>query len=136
MVENGFRGGICQAIFQHVKTNKRYMKKYDKNKGSLYKNYWDVNNLYRREIFQTLPVYGFKWAEDTFLFNEEFIKTYNDNNDKGYFLEIDVKYTKNLHNLHSDLPVFLERIKIEKVGKLVANLHDKEEYVLQIGIQS
>ena len=134
MVENGFRSGTCQAICQHVKTNNKYMKKYDKNKGSLYKNYWDVNNLYRWEIFQTLPVYGFKWVEDISTFNEEFIKSYNDNNDKGYFLEVDVKYPKKLHNLHSDLPFFLERIKIEKVKKLVANLHDKEEYVLQIGI--
>ena len=28
---------------------------------------------------------------------------------------------------------FSERMKIEKVGKLIANLHDKKEYVIHIG---
>ena len=33
----------------------------------------------------------------------------------------------NSRNLHKGLPFLPERIKIEKVKKLVANLHDKEE---------
>ena len=36
--------------------------------------------------------------------------------------EIDVHYIDKLHDLQNDL---LERMKIEKVEKLVANLHDK-----------
>ena len=35
--------------------------------------------------------------------NETFIKSYNENSDKGYLIEGDVKYPKNLHKLHSDL---------------------------------
>ena len=35
-----------------------------------------------------------------------FLKTHNDESDKGYFLEVDVQYPKNLHNLHNDLPFF------------------------------
>ena len=31
------------------------------------------------------------------------IKNHNENNDKGYILEVDVKYPKRLHELHSDL---------------------------------
>ena len=27
-------------------------------------------------------------------------KNYDENNDKGYILEVDVKYKKKLHNLH------------------------------------
>ena len=58
------------------------------------------------------------------------IKTkYNENSHKRYFLEVDVQYLENLHNLHSDLPFFE---KIEKVEKLIGNLHDKEEYVMHI----
>ena len=34
-------------------------------------------------------------------------------------------------NLH-DLPFLPERMKIEKVDKLVARLHDKTEYVIHI----
>ena len=43
-----------------------------------------------------------------------------------------LKFVFNLHNLHSNLPFFPERMKTEKVEKLVANLHDKEEYVIYI----
>ena len=56
-------------------------------------------------------------------------KNYYDESDEEYFLEVDVKYPKNLHNLQNDLPFLTERMKIEKIEKLVANLHDKEEYV-------
>ena len=40
------------------------------------------------------------------------------------------KYTKKLHELHNYLLFLPERMKIEKVEKLVANLHDKTEYVI------
>ena len=59
-------------------------------------------------------------------------KNYYDESDEEYFLEVDVKYPKNLHNLQNDLPFLTEKVKIEKIEKLVANLHDKEEYVRHI----
>ena len=37
-----------------------------------------------------------------------------------------------MHNIHNDLLFLPERIKLEKVEKLVANLHGKEEYVIHI----
>ena len=43
-------------------------------------------------------------------FNEEFIKNYDENCNKGYILEVDVKYPKNLHGLHEDLPCLPERM--------------------------
>ena len=65
-------------------------------------------------------------------FDERFIKNYDENNDKGYILEVDVEYPKNLFNLHSDLPFLPERKKIEKCKKLVCNIHNKENYVVHI----
>ena len=65
-------------------------------------------------------------------FNEDFIKKYNEESDEGYFLEIDFQYSEKLHELHNDLPFLPERMKIESVKKLVANLHDKIEYVKHI----
>ena len=51
--------------------------------------------------------------------SEDFIKNYNEENWKIY-------------ELHNDLPFLPERMKIEKVENLVANLHDKTEYVIHM----
>ena len=37
---------------------------------------------------------------------------------------------KKLHERHNDLPFLAERMKYEKVEKLITNLHDKTEYVI------
>ena len=49
-----------------------------------------------------------------------------------YVLEVDVKCPKEIYEFHGDLPLLPERKKIKKVEKLVTNLCDKTEYVLQI----
>ena len=81
-------------------------------------------------MLQKLLVINFESIKDTSQFNEDFIKSYNEGSDKGYFLEADVQYTEKLHELHNDLPFLPERMKIENVKKLVVNLHDKTEYVI------
>ena len=47
-------------------------------------------NLYGWAMSQKLPVNGFKWVENLSKFNEDFIKNYDENSDKGYFLEVDI----------------------------------------------
>ena len=39
----------------------------------------------------TLPENNFDWIEDTSQFNEDFIKNYNEENNEGYFLEVDIQ---------------------------------------------
>ena len=73
---------------------------------------------------QKLPINNFEWIKDASQFNEDFIKFYNEESDEEYFLEVDVQYLEKLHELYNDLPFLPERIKIEKVEKLTANLHD------------
>ena len=104
MVEKGIRGGICHAIYRYALGNNKYMKDYDKNKESWYIQYWDVNNLYGWAISQKPPVNNFAWIKNTSQFTEDFIKTYNQENVEGYFLEIDIQYLDKLHELHNDLP--------------------------------
>ena len=129
MVEKCFRGGISQSIYWYAKANNKYMKDYDKNKELLYLQYWNVNNLYARAMLQKLPVNNFEWVGNTSQFNEVFIKSYNEESDQAYFVEVDVQYPEKLHEFHNDLPFLPERIKIKKVEKLVGNLHDKTGYV-------
>ena len=81
---------------------------------------------------QKLPIDSFKWIKDLSKFNESFIKNYGKNNDKGYILEVDVKYPKKLFNLHSDLPFLSKRKKIGKCNKLVYTVQNKENYVVHI----
>ena len=81
---------------------------------------------------QKLPVNNSEWIKDTSQFNEELIKNYNEESYEGYFFEVDIQYSEKLHELHNDLPFLSEVMKIEKVEKLVANLHDKTEYVIHI----
>ena len=83
-------------------------------------------------MLQKLPVNNFESIKDTSQFNEDFIKNHNEESDEGYFLKVDVQYLKKLHEIHNDFQFLPERMKIEKVKKFVANLHDKTEYIIHI----
>ena len=130
IVEKRIRGGICPSIHRYAKSNK-YMKNYDKDMES-HLEYLDANNLYGLIMSQKRRVNGFELVEELSQLNEDFITNYDEDSNKGYFLEVDVEYPKHLFNLHSDLPFLPERKKIEKCNKLACNIHDKENYVVQI----
>ena len=83
------------------------MKDYDKDKESLCLTYWDMNNLYGWAISQELSLSGFKWIEEIFQFNKDFIKSYKEDSDKGFFLKADAQYREKLNELHNDLSNFL-----------------------------
>ena len=123
---------MCHTISWYAKTNGKYMKDYNKNKELSYLKYWDVNNFYGRVMSQKLPVNDFNRVEDISGFNEDFIKSYNDESVKEYFLEADVQYCENLHNLYNALPFLIKTMNIEKVEKTVVNLQDKTKYVTHI----
>ena len=36
-------------------------------------------------------------------FNEDFLKSYNEKSNEGYFFEVDVQYLENLDETHNDL---------------------------------
>ena len=90
------------------------MKENDKNKEWSYLRYWDVSNSYGQAMSQKLPVNNFEWIKDTVQFNEDFIKSCNEESDEGYFLKVDVQYPKKLHELHKDLPFLSERMKLKQ----------------------
>ena len=81
---------------------------------------------------QKLPINGIKWIKNVTEIDEKFIKNYDEDSNKGYIFEADVKYPTRLHDLHSDLPFLPQRMKIDKCKKLVCNLHNKKKYVVHI----
>ena len=131
MAEEGIRGGICYSIHRYAKANNKYMKNYNINEESSYIQYLEANNLYGWPMSKKLPVNGFKWLDSNKII-KEFIKNYYEKDKKGYILEVYVKYPKELHDLHSELPFLSERMEINKCKKLVCNLYDKKKYVVHI----
>ena len=132
MIEKGIRGGICYVIHRYANGNNKYVKNYDKNIDSSYLMYLDANNLYGWAMSQKLPINGFNRVKKLSKFDKDFIKKYDENSNKGYILEVDVEYPKNVFNLHSDLPFLPERKKTDKCKKLVCNIHNKENYAVHI----
>ena len=74
MIEKGIRRVICHSIYRYAKANNKYMQDYQKNKESLYLQYWDVNNLYGWAMSRKVPVNNIEWMKVTSQFNEDFSK--------------------------------------------------------------
>ena len=122
MFEKGIRGGISMISNRHGRANNKYMKeKFDSSQPSKFVPYLDANNLYGWAMMKPLPVGDFHWMTGDELENW------------GEFpcvLEVDLEYPEELHELHNDCPLAPERLKINKVEKLIPTLLKKEKYVL------
>ena len=66
----------------------------------------------------------FSMEKSMLKFNEDFIRDYDEDSDKGYIFEIDVE--------PSDLPFLSKRIKIKICSKFIFNLYDKNNCVAHI----
>ena len=106
MFEEGTRGGMCQAMHRYAASNNKYMKNYNKDIISSYLQYLDANSLYGWAMCKKLPVGKFKWSNNLSIYTEHAIKNYDDNNDYGALVEVDVEYPKELASKHRDLPIF------------------------------
>ena len=69
-------------------------------------------------------------------FNEDFMKNYNEINNKLYLLEADVEYLKDLHGLNSHLPFLPESMKIKNCKKLAWNLLCYSHKSLKVSIKT
>ena len=114
MVKKHITEEICNSIYKYAKANNKYIS------YNSYIQFYELNNLYGWAMSQKLPKNNFEWIKNT------------SQGDEGCFLEIDAQYPEKLHELHNDLPFLPKRMNIEKVEKLVANLHDKTDYVIHI----
>ena len=74
--------------------------------------YLDMNNLYGDAMSQYLPYGSFEWVKaNNRIVNR--ILNKSDNSLHGYFLEVDLEYPENIHDLHKDYPMAHEKIKIK-----------------------
>ena len=123
MVEKGIRAGVSMVSNRYGKANNKYMgDRFDDTKPSKYITYLDANNLYGWAMSKPLPTHGFKWMKK----NE--LETWEKH---SCILNVfDLVYPKSLHDLHNDYPLAPERIKVNKVDKLIPNLGYKEKYII------
>ena len=129
MFEQSIRGGITQAVRKYALANNKYMgDKLNPNEDTTYLQYLGPNNLYGWAMSQPLPTGGFKCVD----VNSNEISELATRTDKGYILEVDVSYLKDLHDSHNDLPSMCERMGINGVEKLVPSLRDKKNYFIHI----
>ena len=129
MFEKGIRGGMSHISKRYAEANNKYMKDYDKTQPSTYIQYLDANNLYGWAMSQKLPTHGFKWMKDIDIHST--IKLLEKKDTKiGYIFEVDLEYPKSLWEEHNDYPLAPEKLKINKVEKLVSTFLPKTNYVL------
>ncbi|XP_065665727.1 uncharacterized protein LOC136087148 [Hydra vulgaris] len=121
MIKNGIRGGISTISNRLGKSNNKYMDNYDETKPSQLIQYLDANNLYGWAMSKPLLTHGFGWMDEDELKNWRSVPC---------ILEVDLDYPDHLHDEHNDYPLAPERVKVDKVEKLIPNLNNKKNYVV------
>ena len=101
-IEKGSRGGISCIAKRYAKANNKYMSDYDPEKPSTFITYLDKNNLYGWSMSEYLPYREFKWLENV---DKLDVMSINEKTEIGYFLEVDLKYPDEIHDLHNEYPL-------------------------------
>ena len=108
-IEKGLRGGIPYIVKRHSKANNEYCPDYDPKNLSRFMSYLDMNNLYGWAMNEYLRYIGFKWLKNIDNFDTMSI---NDKSSIGYFLEVDLQYLEELHELHNNFPLAPEKLTV------------------------
>ena len=95
--EQGMRVGVSYI-------NKRYSET-SKNKHILC---LDVNNLYGCAMRQYLPISTFKWVKNIDKIEQNLMNIKNNSSTK-YVLEVDLEYSKKLHDIYNGYPLAPEK---------------------------
>ena len=107
--EKGTRAGISYISNRYRKANNKYLKSYDPKQESKHIIYIGASNLYDYAMSEFLSTNGFRWIDP-----KEFdLNRYTNNGSKGYILEIDLEYPKELREFHNDYPLAPDKIEIK-----------------------
>ena len=107
-IEKGLRGGISHIAKRHTKANNKYTENNDPKKLPTFITYLDMNNLYCWAMSEYLPYGEFKCLKNVDKFDVNLSKK----SDTGYFLEVNLEYPDELHELHNDYPLTPEKLAV------------------------
>ena len=111
LLKKGMGKGISYTAKSFNKANSKYMKLYDINKPSKFIMYLNANNLSDWEMSQCLPYCRFKWLNQKEI--EKFdLNSIEENSYHGQVLEVDLKYTNELYEMHNDYPLARKKLKL------------------------
>ena len=125
-VERGLRGGLETITKRHANANNTYIDEYDDDMPSNHVIYLDANNLYVWAMSQSLPTHHFEWMSKDEIETLD-VASIPDNGQTRYISEVDMEYTKELHDLNNDYPLAPEtfNIKFEMLSKYQIELLEK-----------
>ena len=128
MFEQGIRGRISHISKRYTSANNKYMKDFDETIPSTFIQYLDANNLYGWAMSQKLPTHGFKWID----VNKSKVLKLLEKKDtnRGFIFEVDLDYPESLWDSHNDYPLPPEKIKVDKIDKLICSFLPKKHYVV------
>ena len=120
---------------RYAEANNMYMKNFDETKESTYLMYFDANSLYSWAMCNDLPVGGFKWVQTED--KNEFMNRKIEEKNYNVFVECDITYPEELHDLHNDYPLAPERMVIDNKFKKSTYLESiitkiKKEYDVKL----
>ena len=128
-IEEGLRGRTSYIAKRYAKANNKYINDYDPKKPSTFISCLGMNNLYGWAMSEYLTCGRFKWLENI----DKFDMSINDKSSIGYFLEVDLEYPDELHELHNDFPLDPEKVAVsnDMMSKYCKIIADK--YQIKIG---
>ena len=129
-IEKGPRGGAFYIAKRYAKVNNKYIENYDPKKPSTFITYLDMNNLYSWARSEYLSYDGFEWLKNVDGFD---VNSINEKSEIRYFLEVDLEYPDELHELYNDYPLAPEKFTVSSnmLSKYCEEIADK--YEIRVG---
>ena len=149
ILQKGLRGGVSMISKRYAKANNKYMGSlHDATQPTSYILYLDANNLYGWSMSESLPTKDFTWLTENEWNGIDWLAQADDQ-ELGYFIECDLNYPRELHDLHNDYPLAAEKLEVKETmlsegqhalrekyamshalsTKLIPNLINKTKYI-------
>ena len=121
---------ITYITKRYAEANNKYINDCDPKKQSTFISYLDMNNLYGWAMSEYLPCGRFKWLKNVDKFD---VMSISEKSPIGYFLEVDLEYPDELHELDNDYPLAQEKLAASSDMLLKPSKKIAYKYEIKVG---